>query len=150
MMRLLTSSAILLLLLSTVTGCIFYRSFGSASKDFPVLQSGQGRIFFYRDHRFPGSAVIYLNGKPVGYSLAGVFFYVDQPAGKNYTVSCPDGEGGENYIQFWLTSGETKYIRTEPDSSSLWTISPAIEDEVTAMKTLSTCKYLPSEIKFQK
>jgi len=143
MMRLLASSAILLLLFSTVTGCIFCSGFGSASKDFPALGAGQGRIFFYRDHRFPNSVVIYLNGKQVGYSLSGVFFYVDRPAGKDYTVSCSDDEGGENYIQFWLTSGETKYIRTEPDRSHLWAISPSIEDQVTAMKTLSTCKYWP-------
>jgi hypothetical protein len=141
--RLLASLAILLLLFSTLTGCVFYPRFGSASKDFPALQAGQGRIFFYRDHRFPNSVSIYLNGKPIGYSLPGVFFYLDEPGGKYYTVVCPDGEGGDNDVQFWLTSGETKYIRTEPDRSSSWAISPAIEDEVTAMKTLSTCKYFP-------
>jgi hypothetical protein len=143
-MRRLLSWAMPPLIFGAVTGCaIFKPSFDSASKSFPPLQANQRRIFFYRDNRMLNAGVyakIYVNGESVGLSSPGVCFYVDRPAG-TYIVSCPTGLGREHAVSCSLAAGETKYIRTTPTWSVLWTITPTIENEDTAMKTLVTCRY---------
>jgi hypothetical protein len=74
----------------------------------------EGRIYFYREGSLFGAAIqpdIRLNGKVVGSSRPGGFFYVDRPAGSYEAHASTEVE---RMVSFTLAAGETKYIRTSP------------------------------------
>lgn len=79
-----------------------------------TLKPGEGRIYFFRSSSFVGAAIqpeIRLNGKVVGMSKPGGFFYVDRPAG---TYTAATSTETEKSASFALQPGETKYLRTSP------------------------------------
>jgi hypothetical protein len=78
----------------------------------PSLKEGEGRIYFMRSSSMVGAAVqpaILLNGKQVGESKPGGFFYVDRPAG-NYSVS--GATEVERSLSLTLAPKEVKYVRS--------------------------------------
>ncbi|WP_455219310.1 DUF2846 domain-containing protein [Kaarinaea lacus] len=86
--------------------------FNEYSKSVAPLATDKGRIYFYRDASFFGGGVrpdIYLDKVAVGESLPGGFFFVDRDAG-SYSVSTSTEV--ERTLEFTLSAGETKYIRT--------------------------------------
>lgn len=86
--------------------------FAEIKETLPALDTDKGRIYFYRDASIVGSAVqpeIRLNGEAVGVSQPGGFFFVDRLPG-NFEVSTTTEV--ENKIQFSLTAGQTRYVRT--------------------------------------
>lgn len=90
------------------TGGIKYAEMRAST---PKLQSGHGRIYFYRSGTLLGVAVqpdIKINGEKVGSSTPGGFFFVDRPAGR-YEISATT-EADEK-INVTLASGETKYVQ---------------------------------------
>ncbi len=90
------------------TGGIKYAEMASAS---PRLQSGFGRIYFYRSGVPVGVAVqpdIRINGVTVGSATPNGFFFVDRPPGK-YEISARTEV--EEKINITLLPGETKYIQ---------------------------------------
>jgi Protein of unknown function (DUF2846) len=77
----------------------------------PVVKSGEGRIYVFRDSIF-GAAIqpkVYLNGGEVGASKANGFFYVDRPAGEYKMANQTEVERS---LTFVLEPGETKYVRS--------------------------------------
>jgi len=108
----------------------------------PSMVSSQGRIFFYRDGSPVGSAIqpkIKLNDERVGKSIPGGFFYVDTPSG-NYTVAC--STEAKRSLTFTLEAGQTRYVRTRISMGLLVAhVTPSLEEDVKAMKTLSKCSY---------
>jgi Protein of unknown function (DUF2846) len=94
-----------------VAGCASGPKYTEIKGKIPSLQSGQGRVFVYRDSTF-GAAVtpdVLINGKVVGVSRANGFFYTDLPAG-NHKLSA--GTEVERSLSFTLASGENKYVRS--------------------------------------
>jgi hypothetical protein len=86
--------------------------YSSYHKMIPAIPAGKGRIYFYRDASMMGGAIrpdIKLNGKAVGESLPGGFFFVDTAPGK-YSVSTSTEV--ERTLEFTLAPAETKYVRT--------------------------------------
>ncbi len=82
------------------------------SSGFPGLKSGEGRVYFYRSNSMFGAALqpsIYMNGKAVGTSRPGGFFYADVPAGP---VEVTTGTEVEKKATFLIGAGETRYVRT--------------------------------------
>ncbi|MDH3514514.1 MAG: DUF2846 domain-containing protein [Gammaproteobacteria bacterium] len=78
----------------------------------PPLASTQGRVYFFRPDTVFGAAVtsdIHLNGKIVGRSERGSFFFVDEAPG-NMTVATSTEV--EKQLTFTLAAGETKYVKT--------------------------------------
>lgn len=78
----------------------------------PPIPSDKGRIFFYRPDSIVGGAVtsdIKLNGRVVGRSERGGFFYVDEAPG-NFTVLTSTEV--EKSLTFTLGRGERKFVRT--------------------------------------
>src|ERR1700726_2461880 len=82
---LMTGLAVLVL-----SGCVSMPKFTENTKSLPPPKPGYGRIWFYRESKFVGSARhpdILLDGQKVGVSKPGGYFYVDRPAG-DHLVTC--------------------------------------------------------------
>jgi hypothetical protein len=78
----------------------------------PPVPATKGRIYFFRPDTFVGGAVtsdIRLNGKVVGVSERGSFFYVDEEPG-NYTVATSTET--EKQLTFVLERAQTRYVQT--------------------------------------
>lgn len=78
----------------------------------PPLLSDKGRIYFFRPDTIFGAAItsdIRLNGKVVGRSERGSFFFRDENPG-NMTVATSTEV--EKQLTFKLAAGETKYVKT--------------------------------------
>jgi hypothetical protein len=78
----------------------------------PAIRPDQGRIFFYRDSKFAGSAIqpsIMLDGAKVGDSRPGGFFYVDRAPGLHEIMV---GTEVERKRSLRLALHEIKYVKT--------------------------------------
>jgi hypothetical protein len=78
----------------------------------PPIASGKGRVFFYRLDTMLGAAVtsdITLNGRVVGRSERGSFFFVDQAPGNMTVLTSTETEKS---LTFTLGQGERKFVRT--------------------------------------
>lgn len=78
----------------------------------PPLKENQARVYFYRDNSIFGAAMqpeINLDGKVVGKSMRGGFFYVDTTPGPHIASNTTEVERN---ISFVLEPKEVKYIRT--------------------------------------
>jgi hypothetical protein len=93
-----------------VTACASGPKYSEVKNKIGPLQSGQGRVFVYRDSSF-GAAItptVTANGKPIGVSRANGFFYADLAAG-DYKLAA--GTEVERSLSFTLAHGEIKYVR---------------------------------------
>jgi hypothetical protein len=98
--------------LMILAGCASGPKMAEVKSSMPTLAADQGRVFFYRSSSMFGAALqpsIYLNGKEVGSSKPGGFFYRDVPAG-NYTVTTATEV--EKQLTFTVAPKETKYVKT--------------------------------------
>lgn len=78
----------------------------------PTVPAGKGRIYFYRADTMLGAAVtsdITLNGRVVGKSERGGFFFVDENPGSCKASASTEVE---RELTFTLASGETKYVKS--------------------------------------
>jgi len=108
----------------------------------PAVPAGKGRIYFYRDSSMMGGAIrpdIKLNGKAIGESLPGGFFYVDQAPGK-YSVSTSTEV--ERTLEFSLAPSEVKYVRTSVSMGFFaGHVIPELVGKVEAEKALSDLSF---------
>ena len=101
-----------LVLALLVSACATGPRHSEVSKGFPALKAGEGRVYLYRSNSMLGAAIqptIMVNGKEVGSSQPGGFFYVDLPAGP---VEVSTSTEVEKKATFMLAAGETRYVRT--------------------------------------
>ena len=99
------------LVIIVLDGCANMPKFADYTRGVPPLKPGYGRIWFYRESRFVGSArhpEILLDGQKVGVSKPGGYFFVDRPAG-THLVTCESPQINE--CRLVLESGSTKYVR---------------------------------------
>lgn len=78
----------------------------------PALKNDQGRVFFYRTSSMLGAALqpsINMDGRVVGESKPGGFFYVDTAVGSHEAMTTTEVS---NKVSFVLAPGEVKYVRT--------------------------------------
>ena len=78
----------------------------------PTVPAGKGRVYFYRADSMFGAAVtsdITLNGRVVGKSERGSFFFVDENPGSCKASASTEVE---RELTFTLSSGETKYVKS--------------------------------------
>ena len=102
------------LLLATliVTACATGPKHAEVASTIPTLKSDLGRVYFYRSGSMLGAAVqpsIQVNGKVVGDSKPGGFFFVDLPPGP---VEVSTSTEVEKKATFTLDKGQTRYVRT--------------------------------------
>ena len=78
----------------------------------PTIPAGKGRIYFYRADTMMGAAVtsdITFNGRVVGKSERGGFFFVDEKPGSCKASASTEVERA---VTFTLAAGETKYVKS--------------------------------------
>ena len=95
-----------------VSGCASGPKHAEVASSIPALRSDEGRIYFYRSNSMVGAAVqpnISLNGKVVGESKPGGFFFVDAKAGP---IEVSTSTEVEKKLTFTLEPRQTRYVRT--------------------------------------
>ena len=108
----------------------------------PQLRPDQGRIFFYRPSSMLGAAMqpnIMLNGKVVGESKPGGFFYVDEAAGAKEVSTSTEVE---RKLTFTLDRGQTRYVRTAVGFGVVaGRVYPELVDNATAEKEIAETSF---------
>lgn len=97
-----------------LTGCASGVKHKDMAASIPAVKADQGRVYFFRSASMFGAAIqpnIMLDGKVVGESKPGGFFYIDTAAG-NHEVSTSTEV--EKKLTFTLDKGEVKYVKTSP------------------------------------
>jgi uncharacterized protein DUF2846 len=109
----------------------------------PQLKPDQGRIYFYRSSSMLGAAMqpaIMLNGRTVGESRPGGFFYIDEPAGPKEVSTSTEVE---KKLTFTLDRGQTRYVRTSVGFGvAVGRVYPELVDNATGEKELQEASYI--------
>lgn len=82
------------------------------SASIPPIPPGQARVFFYRPDTMLGAAVtsdIKLNGRVVGVSERGSFFFVDEAPGAMAVLTSTEVEKS---LTFSIGAGERRFVKT--------------------------------------
>ncbi len=113
-------SLLALVVVAVLAGCAAQ---GPLHKDvsasIPAVPSGKGRVYFYRPDTMFGAAMtsdITMNGRVVGRSVRGSFFYVDENPGDCKASASTEVE---RQVTFTLAPGETKYIKSTVSMGAL-------------------------------
>lgn len=108
----------------------------------PHLKPDQGRVYFYRNASMLGAAMqpnILFNGKVVGESKPGGFFYVDDVPGPKVMSTATEVE---RKLTFTLEPGQTRYVRTAVGLGVMvGRIQPELVDASTAMPEIVETSY---------
>jgi hypothetical protein len=108
----------------------------------PQLKPDQGRVYFYRSSSMLGAAMqpsIMLNGRVVGESKPGGFFYVDDAAGPKEVSTSTEVE---RKLTFTLDPGQTRYVRTAVGFGVMvGRVYPELVDNAAGEKELQETSY---------
>lgn len=134
---------------AALTGCA---ASGPKHKDIastiPALKADQGRVYFYRNASMVGGALspsINLDGKAVGESKQGGFFYVDTGTGSHEAMTSTEVS---NKVSFVLDKGEVKYVRTKVAMGIMvGHVVPELVSAEEAKKELSDLSYTGGDVK---
>lgn len=126
-----------------LTGCAASGpKFSELQASTPALKADQGRVYFYRSSSMFGAAIqpaISFDGKEVGKSQPGGYFYVDTVAGSHEASASTEAT---NKLTFVMDKGETKYVRTSPQLGLLaGHIVPELVSAEEAKKALPDLSY---------
>jgi hypothetical protein len=138
------SIGIVLIIYSVLTGCAATGTRYTAMQPYlPSIESGMGRIFFYRPAKMWGAAIrpkVWLNGEVIGESTPGGFFYVDNKPG-DYQVSLTSEI--EKSLTFTLDEGQTRYVRLSVGMGVVvYRVYPELKDTSEALPELKTLSYI--------
>jgi hypothetical protein len=131
-----------------VTGCATGPKMSEVASSIPPLKADEGRIYFYRSNSMVGAAIqpsIYLDGKVVGDSKPGGFFFVDAKPGSK-TVSASTEV--EKKLTFTLDRGQTRYVKTVTGFGIVaGRIYPELVDDSTGASELKEMSYIGTALK---
>lgn len=117
------------LLAVLLTGCARHLSLADMQASIPPIAANQGRIWFYRSVWGPGSTTqpaITLNGRKVGTSVPGGFFYVDTESGPCVITTATEIDYS---VKFLLEPNEERFVRTVSGLGFVfWRIKPELVD----------------------
>ena len=103
-----------LVLVTTLAGCAATGTkFAAQEAATPKIAADKGRVYFYRANSMVGAAIqpeVQLDGKVVGKSQPGGYFYVDADAGNHEAQTSTEAT---NKLSFVVDKGEVKYVRTK-------------------------------------
>ncbi len=110
--RMLVMSAAALLL----AGCAGPRH-GEIASQIPPIEAGNGRIYIYQLAQADGAnaaePAILIDGRKVGRSKPGRFFFVDRPAGAHTLATAHYKRSARPALPVPLEAGQTRYVRTD-------------------------------------
>lgn len=97
-----------------LAGCAGPR-YGDIAAQIPALEAGTGRIYVYQlaDGAAAAEPAIMIDGRKVGRSKPGRFFFVDRPAGAHTVATATDKKAGKAALDVRVDAGQTRYVRTE-------------------------------------
>lgn len=105
----------------------------------PAIPASQGRIWFYRSSSPLGFAIqpaIALNGRKVGDSVPGGFFYVDTAAGACIVTTATETDYS---VKFVLQPNEERFVRTVVRPGLLvGRVAPELVDAAEAREDLAS------------
>lgn len=114
----------------------------------PALKPSEGRIYFYRSNSMMGAALqpeIKLNGKAVGSSKPGGFFFVDAAPGPQEVTTSTEVE---KKLTFTLGAGETRYVKTSIGFGLMvGRVYPELVDNAVGQKELEDSSYIGQPLK---
>lgn len=109
----------------------------------PALKASEGRLYVYRSGSMMGAAIqpnVVINGKVVGESKPGGFFFVDLPPG---TVEVLTSTEVEKKLTLTLEAGQTRYVRTTVGFGLLvYRVYPELVDNKEAAKEIAETSYI--------
>ena len=124
-------------------GCASGPKLAEMQSSMPALNPDQGRIYFYRTSSMMGAAIqpsVLLNGKVVGDSKPGGFFYVDTAPGAQEVSTTTEIE---KKLSFTLEPKQTRYVRTSTSFGVLvYRVQPELVDNATGDKELRETSYI--------
>ena len=134
---------ILILFAVLITGCVATGpKYKEVQSTIPAIESGKGRIYFYRSASMFGAGIqptVNLNGKKVGDSKPGGFFYVDRATGDYEVVLSTEVD---KKLTFQLDKGEEQYVRmTVGMGVIVGRVYPELVDKGKALEEMSGLNY---------
>lgn len=109
----------------------------------PTVKAGEGRLYIYRESSMMGAAIqpsILVNGKVVGQSKPGGFFFVDLAPG---SVEVSTSTEVEKKLSLTLDAGQTRYVRTVIGFGLLvGRVYPELVDNAAGAKAVSETSYI--------
>jgi hypothetical protein len=109
----------------------------------PSVKAGEGRLYVYRESSMLGAAIqpsVLVNGKVVGQSKPGGFFFVDLPPGP---VEVSTSTEVEKKLSLTLDAGQTRYVRTVIGFGLLvGRVYPELVDNAAGAKAVADTSYI--------
>lgn len=108
----------------------------------PTVKAGEGRVYFYRSGSMLGAALqpkVMVNGKALGESKPGGFFFVDLAPGP---VEVATSTEVEKKLTFTLEAGQTRYVRTSVGFGLMvGRVYPELVDNTEGAKAIAETSY---------
>ena len=140
---------ILILFVILLTGCMATGpKYKEVQTSIPAIESGKGRIYFYRPANFMGGGIrpsVNLNGKEVGKSTPGGFFYIDRATGDYEVVLSTEVD---KKLTFQLDKGEEQYVRMTAGMGVIVArVYPELVEQGKALEEMSGLNYIGQQEK---
>jgi hypothetical protein len=135
-------SVFVLLVVALLTACASGPKMAEVQSSIPALKADEGRVYFYRSGSMVGAAIqpnILVNGKVVGESKPGGFFFVTSAPGPMEVAVSTEVE---KKLTFTLEAGQTRYVRTKIGFGIIaGRVYPELVDPAEATKELAETSY---------
>jgi hypothetical protein len=125
-----------------ISACATGPKYHMIKESIPELEANKGRIYFYRANSFVGAGLqptIKLNGKGVGKSKPGGFFFVDREPGDMEVSTSTEVE---KKLTFKLEAKQTRYVKTSISLGILvGRVYPELVDNEVGEKEIAESSY---------
>lgn len=142
-MNAVTRRVALISIAALLSACASGPKHAEVAASIPAIGADQGRVYVYRSSSMLGAAIqpkVMINGKPVGDSKPGGFFFVDLPAG---TVEVSTSTEVEKKLTFTLDAGQTRYVRTSVGFGVMvGRVYPELVDNAEGAKNIAETSYI--------
>src|SRR2546423_5260340 len=126
-----------------LVACASGPKMSEVSASIPGLKPDQARIYVYRSNSMLGAAIqpkVMLNGKAVGESKPGGFFFVDVAPGAMEVTTTSEVE---KKLSFTVAAGQTRYVRTSVGLGVLvYRVYPELVDNPEGAKEMADSSYI--------
>jgi hypothetical protein len=131
-----------LVMVAFLTACASGPKHAEVASSIPGIKPDQGRVYLYRSNSMMGAAIqpnITINGKVMGESKPGGFFFVDLPAGP---VEVATSTEVEKKLTFTLDAGQTRYVKTSIGFGLMvGRVYPELVDNAVGAKEITETSY---------
>lgn len=132
----------LAVLLPVLAACAGGPKLAEMQASIPPIPAGDGRVWFFRSGSPVGAAVqpsIAMDGRKVGDSVPGGFFWVDALPGPHVVTTATETDYS---VKFTLAAGEERFVRTVVSMGLLvGRVAPELVDPVEARGDLASKGY---------